>query len=379
MSVQRITFLITEFGPGGAETQVLRLALSLKRRGRDVRVISMLPPFGFVDQLEQAQIPFHTLAMRRGRPRLGDLWRAVSLLREHRPDVLVCFLFHANILGSIAGRIAGVPLIVTSIRGENFGSRNRENVERGLGMLRLHDVATTNSSIVAAGLIKRKIATSETMVVIPNGIMLDDFHPPLQDLTASTRAALAIDPHDFLWLAVGNVLPAKDYPGLLRAFARLLKRFPNARLRIAGALWDEDVKRQTSGLLEQLGLDDRVCFLGPRGDVPALLHAADAFVLSSNFEGMPNAIMEAMAAGLPVVATSVGGVPELLIQQVTGLLTTPGDVGALAEAMGEMMTLSKEQREQMALGANLHIRQQFGIEAVVDRWVSLFESKFPVS
>src|SRR5690606_15043714 len=117
-------------------------------------------------------------------------------------------------------------------------------------------------------------------------------------------------------------------------------------------------------LRRSYGLQDRVQFLGQRQDVPELLHAADAIVLSSRTEGLPNALMEAMATGLPVAATDVGGVRELVTEDQTGFLAASGDARGLAQAMSKLMRLSEQERAEMGRQAQRHIRENFELEIV---------------
>ena len=139
------------------------------------------------------------------------------------------------------------------------------------------------------------------------------------------RAELAVADDEFLWLAVGRLVPQKDVPNLLDAFAKHHAAHPRSRLAIVGdgALRDEMVAHAAS-----LGVGEAVAFLGIRRDVPQLMAAADVFVMSSAWEGLPNVVMEAMAAGLPVVSTNVGGVAELVEDPGTGALVPASDAGA---------------------------------------------------
>jgi glycosyltransferase involved in cell wall biosynthesis len=350
-----VAFLTTGLGRGGAENQLRQVAERLCARGWRVRVISMLPapPGG-----APAGLPVHSLEMRRGRPSAGAVARLLRLLAGDRPEVLVTFMLHANVLGRLAGRLLGVP-VVASIRTSEH-SVARAWMERATE--RLGAVTTTNSALVAQSLARRGVVRAHRLRVVPNGI--DCGGGPAGN-GAALRAQLGAAPGDFVWMAVGRLEAPKDYPLLLAAMARL--RTP-ARLWIAGDGSLRDVLRERCAAL---GLGDRVRFLGQRDDVHALLRAADALVLSSAWEGMPNAVMEAMAAGRPVVATRVGGVGELVREDVTGAIVPAGDPAALAHAMERMMSLPAAAREAMGRAGHRVVDEQFGMEAVVDQWESL--------
>jgi glycosyltransferase involved in cell wall biosynthesis len=132
----------------------------------------------------------------------------------------------------------------------------------------------------------------------------------------------------------------------------------------------DELKLQAQGL----GIGGDVMFLGVRNDIPALLSAADGFVLSSAWEGMPNVVMEALAAAVPVVATRVGGVPELVEPGKSGFVAPPGDPAALSEAMRTLMKLPREQLREMGQHGRRHIAANYSMSAMAQRWISLFES-----
>lgn len=132
--------------------------------------------------------------------------------------------------------------------------------------------------------------------------------------------------------------------------------------------WLENLQRQSINL----GISDRVVFLGLCRDIPSLLDAADGFVLSSAWEGLPNVVMEAMAAAKPVVATCVGGVPELVQEGVNGYIVPPGDSEVLAAAMVKMMALPEAERQAMGRAGRVHIEANYSLERVVDQWEELY-------
>jgi len=366
VSYSSLLFLITGLAYGGAETQLVNLAISLKKRGWEVRVVSMLSPQAFTEELKEAGIPLLTLNMRRGVADPRAVFRLVKILREWRPQILTSFMFHANLLGRIAGRLAGVPIVVSSIRSENFGGPWRDRITRLTDWM--EDVTTTNSRLAAEKLLKRGVVPRERIHVIPNGLVLDKFTVENSNRT-EFRQQLGITERDFLWLAVGRLEEAKDYSNLLQAFKIIMQGGHKAQLRVAGqGPLLENLQRQSINL----GISDRVVFLGLRRDIPSLLDAADGFVLSSAWEGLPNVVMEAMAAAKPVVATCVGGVPELVQEGVNGYIVPPGDSEVLAAAMVKMMALPEAERQAMGRAGRVHIEANYSLERVVDQWEELY-------
>lgn len=363
---RQIVFLTTGLAYGGAETQLVNLVTNLSEREWEVRVVSMLPPQAFTDELESARIATANLNMRRGVPDPRAILNLVILLRRWRPSILTSFMFHANLLGRVAGHLANVPVIVSSIRNENFGGPRREWLLRITDWMA--DITTTNSRLAADKLITRRVVPRNRIRVIPNGLMLNKFTGAFPNRSQLRRQTSVAD-DEFLWLAVGRLDEQKDYPTLLRAFQLLRHGGYKARLQVAGqGPLLSKLKRQVA----DLRIDDYVMFLGLRHDIPLLLNAADGFVLSSAWEGLPNVVMESMAAGRPVVATRVGGVPELIEDGVNGYLVDPGNAVALAAAMKKIMSLSEAERKAMGMAGREHIEANFSLERVVDQWEALY-------
>lgn len=360
----RVTFLITGLGLGGAETQLTRIATHLKPSRWEIQVISMLRPGTYGQVLEAAGIPVLSLDMDRRIPSPSALLRVVRALRTFETRVLVCFMFHANILGRIAGALARVPVILSSVRTESSGGRWRDLAMRLTD--RLGDITTTNSEGVARSLVMRGVVPKGRIKVIPNALGREAFNP--QSDANVTRGALSVPASAFMWIAVGRMESAKDYPNLLRAFQVVAAKRLDAHLTIVG---DGPLRPALESLVHDGNLSERVTFLGIRKDVPDLLAAADAFVLSSAWEGMPNALMEALAVGKPSVATIVGGTPELIREGETGFLVPPGDSKALAQAMVRMMEQSEFRRRSMSTEARKFMLDHFQLDDVVGMWSDL--------
>lgn len=363
-----ILFIATGLGRGGAETQLVRLAIHLKNNGWDVEIITMLDRRDFDDELRRQGIPLHCLDMPRGIPDPRGLFETMRLIREQSPSVVVTFMLHANTMGRIAAKLSGVPVVVTSIRNEQFGGRLGDLAERVLSPLA--DAVTTNSELAANSISTRGVIDRADIEVIPNGLDFDEFDTVSED-TEKVRAKLDVAPGDFLWLAVGHLRLQKDFRHLLTTLTELLdQRRTGLQLRLVGRGPQRD---ELEARRRDLGLEDHVELLGFREDVPDLMAAADGFVLSSAWEGLPNVVMEAMAAELPVVATDVGGVSELVDDGETGLLVPPHDVATLADAMSTIMDYPEEHRRQMGRKGRTFVHEHFEAHRVFSRWEQLFE------
>jgi glycosyltransferase involved in cell wall biosynthesis len=359
----KVLLLSTSLGMGGADRQILYLAHALRARQYDVRLISMTPLEEMGRRAVTEGLPITSLEMQRGRAEWRAFQRLVEVLQAWRPDVLTSFMYHANLLGRLAGRWTRHPLIVTSIRSERNGSALRDRFMQLTNWM--DDCCTTNSQEVADSLRQRGLLSNKVRV-IPNGVDIAALTAPAGE-RLRTRTALGLSPTDFLWLAVGRLTPQKDYPTLLQAFGGVAD--PSARLWIAGrGPLLEGLQQQAGGL----AISPVVKFLGVRDDVAALLAAADGFVLPSAWEGMPNVVMEALAAGVPVVATRVGGVAELVEADRSGFLVPARDPEALAAAMRKLMALPAEQRREMGARGRDHIAAHYSLEAMAERWIALY-------
>ena len=363
-----VVFIITSMDYGGAETQLSYLAPQLKRRGWDVKVISMTPPVAYLERFAAADIPLLSLDMRRGKANLSAFLSTYRLLKTWRPGVVVGFMFHADLLARLAGRLAGVPIVVSGVRTSKLGGVWRRAAMRLTDALT--DAVVANSSLVKDALASEGIAAPARLHAIPNGMELARFGCPRlsrQDL----RAELQVPLDSFLWLAVGRLEIPKDYPGLLEAVALLKDRGQAFQLAIAG---EGSLRHDLLEQIDRLGLTPDVHLLGLRQDVPDVLSAADALVLSSAWEGMPGAVMEAMAAGLPVVATRVGGVPELIEEGESGFMVEPRSPAMLAEAMLRLMTLADSQRRSLGARGRELIERDYTFDSVTTAGCALVEA-----
>ena len=361
-----VVLLTTQLSRAGAEIQLVRLGQTLARRGWKIGVISLLPKGAYGEELQAAGIPLYECSRS---PRLSPPMamvvaaRTILQLVRWRPAVLVTFNYHGDILGRVCGRVAGIRAIVASLRTAHAKTPLREKVYRGTEAL--VDLTVSNSQAALTYMIERDILTPAKTLVIPNGAVTADWPAPIRREDA--RAEFTFPADAFVWLAVGNLSPAKDYPTLLAAAERCAAARPDFHLLIAG----DGSPEQLAAFREQAarsGLAGKVRFLGIRTDVPSLFRACDGFVLSSAWEGMPNTVMEAMASGVPVVSTDAGGVRELIRQEVDGYIVPCADPGALAERMLRLMALEPEARLRMGACGRERIARSHDQERIADRW-----------
>ncbi len=317
----RRTVLVTNgLARGGAETQLVRLAAALRARGDAVRILSILPTAAFADEVAALGVGVTVLAPG-ARPGAAALVAAaVADLRRDRPDVLVSFVYQADVLARVAGRLAGVPVIVSSLRDERAGAGAQGGRARARELLLratdgLATLTTTNSTAAAERFARRGVVSPRRLRVVPNGLDAGAVARG-SAVRDRVRAVLGAPPGALVWLAAGRLAAQKDHATLLGALAAR----PGERLWIAG---EGPLRAELERRAADLGVADRVALLGLRDDLPDLLAGCDALALSSAWEGLPNVVLEAMAAARLVVATRVGGVAELVREGVTGALCPP--------------------------------------------------------
>jgi glycosyltransferase involved in cell wall biosynthesis len=275
-------------------------------------------------------------------------------------------MVHANLMARALRLLVPVPVLVSTIH----------NISEGGPLLMagyrltngLVDHMTIISQAAADRFINDRIVPRELLSVIPNGVNPEEFQNVPAGTRESLRRSLGLE-REFVWLAVGRFEISKDYPNMLRAFAKVrAQQAPVVLLLVGrGSLQDD-----TEALARTLDLGDGVRFLGVRRDVPELMSAADGYLMSSAWEGMPMVLLEAAAAGLPIVSTAVGGNREVVEDEASGFLVPPTDSDALARAMLRLMSVSEAERRAMGERGRERVLNRYGLDRVVDRWESLY-------
>lgn len=348
----------------GAERQVMLLAKGLRWRGWRVTVVALSGNGGqAAAELTAAGVEFLTLEMRKGIADPRGWIRFNRWLNRERPQVVHAHLPHAAWLARWSRLGAPVQVLVDTLHSSSTGKLPRRLGYRASTWL--PDQVTAVSESVAKAHLLAGMVTPGNLSVVPNGVDVEDFQPDPETRSAARRD-LGID-HEFLWLAAGRLEPVKDYPTLLHAFARVPAP---ARLLIAGG---GSLQSELCQLSARLGIEHRVRFLGFQPDIKPWLRAADAFVLSSLWEGLPLGLLEAGACALPTIATDVPGSREAIVCGRTGRLVPSCSPTALARAMTAMMLVSPKDRRAMGNLARLHVSEHFSIDAMLDRWEKLYE------
>ncbi|MEI6084870.1 MAG: glycosyltransferase [Verrucomicrobiota bacterium] len=360
-----VLHLITELDVGGAERQLVALAPRFNRSRWNVTVAYFHGSGHLRPELEEDGIAVTKLDSRH-KGDLGALVRLVRLLREQRIDILHTHLIQADLLGLLAAQLTRVPVTISTKHSVDYFTRQGRWLTKVDTFANRHFtrlVAVSES--VKNHYIKTQHLPPAKIEVIYNGIDIAGLEcaPPI------SRTELGVAPDTKIICAVGTLSERKGQSFLLEAWPTVLTRHPSSVLVFVG---DGPLQASLEATAKSAGLHDSVRFLGRRSDVPAILHAADLFVLPSQTEGFGLAMVEAMAASVPVIATTVGGVPELARHEHEALLISPRNAPALA---GAINTLLDDPGRATALATAARQRvEQFSIQHTVRRLESCYES-----
>lgn len=329
MSRTRVLWVTKGLGRGGAEQLLLSAARSIDHSQFEVEVAYQLPhKDALVDDLAGAGVRVHCL----GGGRIGWVVRLRRLVRQRRYDVV-----HTHMpLPAVAARLAlgpGRPRLVHTEH--NMWNRYRmPTYVANLVTYAVNDHVLAVSGAVAQSIERRRVPRVRPLPPIEVLVHGIDLAAASTSTPAEVRERLGLPANALVVGTVGNLTPKKDHRTLLDAFARLRPHQTGGHLLVVGS---GPLEAALRAQVAALGLSGRVHFLGMRDDVPDLLTAMDVFVLSSLFEGLSIALVEALAAGLPCVITDVGGMPEVVAHRVEGLVVPPADARSLAAALRELL------------------------------------------
>ena len=363
----RVIHIVRAFQTGGLETLVLEMCRRIASRGDvEVSTLALLPGDGLELRPQYGDVPCRVLTGPAGRGKLAT-WRALrSLFREARPDVVHAHNFLALARSGLAARWAGVPALVATKHGAYWpklmGSRRLAG-----RCYRMADAIIAVSNDVREGLLARYRLPPERVRVVLNGIDTERFRPSERHRDGELERVLGVS-GDPLLGTVCRLSPEKGVPTLLEAFGAVLQGAPEARLVIVG---DGPLRAECEALAEGLGLGAAVRFLGTRDDVAAIYPLLDVYVQPSYAEGISLTMLEACSCALPVVATTVGGNPEIIEDAMTGRLVPPWDAHALA---GAVLRTWRARDDALAMGRATRERmvERFSLDRMVSDHVALY-------
>jgi glycosyltransferase involved in cell wall biosynthesis len=362
----RVLLVIDELDIGGTEQQILELVRALPGQ-RYVPIVCCFRPGRKAEEIASLGVRVVHLP-KRSRIDLRLVLALIRLMRAERADIVHTFLIGANLWGRLAAVLAGVPTVIASER--NVGIWE-DPVKRHLGRLlaRVTQRIVANAEAVRAYLVARGL-DPRRVVTIRNGVDPGRFETPLD--VAAVRRSLGVTAGDALAIVVARLEPQKGHDTVIEAAAALSQRWPRLRFLFVGGGSRE---AELPALVERRGLRGRILFTGFRTDSADLIRAADLSVLVSTKEGLSNTLLESLAAGRPVIASRVGGNPEVVSPDV-GFLVPPRDPQALAEALAAALSDPARAARMGARGREL-VRQNFSVERMVTETAALYDALEP--
>jgi len=361
----RVHFLISGLRRGGAERMLVKLLSKIDRSRFRPSVLSLSDEAALAGELLEMDVPVRFLGMRRGVPSPGKLLRLRRIVRAAAPDLVQTWMYHADLLGGLAARAAGVPVVW-----------NVRHTDLGMSGNRLRTLATAKMcALLSKRLPERIVCCAEAareshvafgydasrMRVIPNG-----FDVPPTEVYAGAREELGLAPDALVIGLVARFHPLKDHRNFVAAAARL----PGAQFVLCGDGVTEG-NAELMGWIRATGRAGAFRLLGPRADAWRLAAAFDVATSSSRGEGFPNAVGEAMAAGVPCVVTDTGDSAALVGE--TGRVVPAGDPLALAREWEILAGIRPEARRALGAAARRRIVDRFSMDAVADRYEDLYD------
>jgi glycosyltransferase involved in cell wall biosynthesis len=367
----RILHIITDLNVGGAEMNLIKLLSNMDRQIFQHEVITLGGAGVLQPKVEALGIPVYTLGMSPNFPNPITLLRLSIHIRRSKPDIVQTWMFHANLVGGIAARLAGSKMIVWGIRNvDSAGLKKATRLIIRLNALLSHFIPdwiicvaeTVRTTFAAMGYAEHK------MKVIPNGFDLSVYKPD-PEIYKTLRTQLDLPASTLLVGIVARYHPVKDFHTFIRAASHIRSKKDDVHFVMIGNRVDSDNLELQNWIAEEC-LQDRVHLLGQRYDVPELLPALDLLVSSSIGEGFSQVLGEAMACGVPCAVTNVGDSARIVGD--TGRVVEPGQSQALAAACLEILTMPVQERQAVGRAARARVEAEYNLTCVSQKYVQFF-------
>jgi glycosyltransferase involved in cell wall biosynthesis len=363
----RVAYVIGELSKGGAEYQLVELIRHLDPQRYHPMVFVLAEGGYWTGRLRDLGVEVLSFP-RQGSADIGRLRRLRAALRAYRPDVLHTVLWSANVYGRSAALGLGIPAVIAAERNVIRRPPWQRRLERLLD--RWTHAYLVNSVAIRTQLVASGRLAADKITVIHNGIDLAPLPAFSLDRTRA-RQALGMPPDRRLVAQVGRLTAQKDYPTFLAAMETVLKQMPDVDALIIGEGEDRDALRARAAAT---GHGERIRFLGLRHDVPQVLAAVDVLALTSQYEGLPNVVIEAMATGAVPVVTDVGGCRELVTHGESGFVVPPGDPAAVASAVSAVLG-DAALAARMATAARAHVEATLAVEAMAASTMAVYDAR----
>ncbi len=358
--------LIGSLKIGGAEKQVIGLTRKIDKDRFNVMVCCLGGGGILEEELDGEDVDIVCLNFRT-RFFFVALFKLIRLIRRKKIDVLHAHLYNCGLWGRIAAVMTGVPVVIYTEQGKCLWKRRRHILFERLAN-HFTDMRISVSEDIRNLCMERENTPPEKVTFIPNAINVEDFDVP-PERRVEKRKELGLEEDHIVIGTVARLNPAKALDYLLKAFAVVRDSFPAARCIIAGDGSERKYLEECSG---ELGIEEDTMFLGARTDIPELLSIMDVFVLSSLREGTPVSLLEAVVAGVPSVGTSVGGIPEVIEDEVSGILVPPEDSEKLARGIIKLLK-DEDLREEVKRNAYEKVAANYSLTSTSRRIEELYQ------
>ena len=339
--MKKIIFITVNLNYGGAEIGLLTVLKNIDKKRFDCFVLSIEPKGAIGEEIESMGIEVIYLNSKARLYNIPLIWRIARILRNKKPDILHTSLFYANFFGRLAALIAKPAVIITEEHSMHVEKRfYHVLLDRWLS--NMTDKIRVCARSVLDFTSRQEGIPKEKFYLIYNAIDTERFNIYCTKNDARKLAGFAVD--DFLIGSVGSLIPLKGHRFLIEAVSCIVSEIPRLKLVIAG---EGKCRDELSALAEAKGISEKIVFLGVRKDIPQLMKMMDLFVFPSLQEGFPCAVIEAMYMGLPVIASNISGIPEVITSGNNGILVEPGN----AQTIGEnILTLYRDENLRNRLG-----------------------------
>lgn len=363
MKKVKILYLITGLNTGGAEIILENLLKKLDKK-KFLPLVVSIKPIGEVGcRIAKQGIKVLSLDAKI-KYNLLLFFRLFRIIKNEKPRIIHTHLFHANFLGRLIGKFCKVPIIISTVHSINLGGFKREF------LLKITDkfcqVTVVVSGAVGQIIKQKNIASHDKIRIIYNGIDMDRFFLTSGEI----EEWIIIKNHQPLLVAVGRLTQAKGYQDLIKAIKNLKIKYKNIALLILGE--GEDRKKLDLNI-KNLNLEKNIFLLGNKRNVADYLKVADIFVLSSLWEGMPTAVLEAMACGLPTVCCKAGGVVEIIEDKKDGFLIDSNNSNNIAETIEQVLQISVCEKEKIARQAKKKVKNFFSAKIMTQNYEKLYK------
>lgn len=370
MANSTILYVIGSLDLGGAERHVAALAPQLKKRGWQPVIYCLTARGSQADAITGCGVPVlgPRWEMAGGQTAVGKFFRLIAsslrlltVMLKQRPDIAHFFLPAAYIIGAPIAMAARVPVRIMSRRSLNRYQRKHPISRRFEHLLHRHMQLLLGNSMAVVKELREEAADKVPVELVYNGIVV-----------SGSRSAQNFDPAGLTLIIVANLIPYKGHTDLLHALAAVAGKLPVSwELLCVGR--DDGLGPTLRKLARELQIDTHITLLGSRTDIPELLASADIGILCSHEEGFSNAILEGMAAGLPMVVTDVGGNAEAVVDQETGLVVPAHDPATLGAAIARLAS-DRKLRKQLGAAARRRVEERFSMEQCVQRYDEIYRT-----